>query len=151
MSLCSGNTSLCVSKLQLRCFFLTFSTPSTYNTISVFEITIILNMCYSLVNGVTTQVLILERSNVYSVITAFWGISCSCGCLGCHVSREWGSVLLKMLRRHSQVLSHVAGDRAAPLLITRFSRQLVPDRASCSLSVGGDKNCFNTTINIPTI
>ena len=44
------------------------------------------------------------------------------------------STHLKMLSRHSQVAPQVSSERASPLLITRFSRQLVPERANCSLS-----------------
>ena len=45
-----------------------------------------------------------------------------------------GMVVLKISSIHWQVISHTAGANFMPLEMTRFSRQLVPDLASCSLS-----------------
>ena len=49
--------------------------------------------------------------------------------------RSCGMVDLKMSSMQAQVLSHTWEENLAPLEMTRFSRQLVPDLASCSLSV----------------
>ena len=38
---------------------------------------------------------------------------------------------------HWTILSHVLGDTVGPTASDRFSRQLVPDLANCSLSGGG--------------
>lgn len=54
---------------------------------------------------------------------------------GRQVSRAWGNVQLKISKRHWHVLSQVWASSLGPLLITRFSRQFVPERANCSLSV----------------
>lgn len=35
------------------------------------------------------------------------------------------------------VLSHVSGENFSPFRMTTFSRQFVPERASCSLSTDG--------------
>ena len=44
-------------------------------------------------------------------------------------------VLLNISSIQVHVLSQAASVNLVPLYMTRFSRQLVPDRASCSLSV----------------
>lgn len=45
-----------------------------------------------------------------------------------------GMVDLKMSNIQAHVLSHASGWNFIPLDMTRFSRQLVPDLANCSLS-----------------
>lgn len=45
-----------------------------------------------------------------------------------------GIVVLKMSSMQLHVLSQVSGENFSPLRMTTFSRQLVPERASCSLS-----------------
>lgn len=46
-----------------------------------------------------------------------------------------GLVFWKISSMQQQVTFHTSGLNFSPFRITRFSRQLVPDRASCSLSV----------------
>lgn len=53
---------------------------------------------------------------------------------GLHVSSSLGTVEVKMSRMHRHALCHISGENWDPLETTRFSRQLVPDLASCSLS-----------------
>lgn len=45
-----------------------------------------------------------------------------------------GIVVLKMSSMQLHVLSQVSGENFSPLRMTTFSRQFVPERASCSLS-----------------
>lgn len=45
-----------------------------------------------------------------------------------------GMVVLKMSSMQLHVLSHVSAVNFSPFRITTFSKQLVPDLASCSLS-----------------
>lgn len=49
----------------------------------------------------------------------------------------WGQVVWKISSMQTQVMFHTSGLNFSPFRITRFSRQLVPDRASCSLSARG--------------
>lgn len=53
---------------------------------------------------------------------------------GLHVRRALGMVQLNMSSIHWHVLSHVESWNFRPFELTRFSRQFVPERASCSLS-----------------
>ena len=53
---------------------------------------------------------------------------------GLHVRRAFGMVQLNMSSIHWHVLSHVESWNFRPFELTRFSRQFVPERASCSLS-----------------
>lgn len=46
-------------------------------------------------------------------------------------------VVLKMSSMQLHVLSQVSGENFSPFRMTTFSKQLVPERASCSLSAGG--------------
>ena len=55
-------------------------------------------------------------------------------CSGLHVSSSVGPVAAKMSWMHLHVFSHMSDEKRDPLDTTRFSRQFVPDRASCSLS-----------------
>lgn len=48
-----------------------------------------------------------------------------------------GMVVLKMSSMQLHVLSQTSEENFSPFRMTTFSRQLVPERASCSLSVGG--------------
>lgn len=50
-----------------------------------------------------------------------------------------GMVVLKMSSMQLHVLSHVSSKNFSPFRMTTFSRQLVPERASCSLSVNRGK------------
>lgn len=50
-----------------------------------------------------------------------------------------GIVVLKMSSMQLHVLSQVSGENFSPLRMTTFSRQFVPERASCSLSAEEDK------------
>lgn len=50
------------------------------------------------------------------------------------VSHVCGMVVLKMSSMQLQILSQVSGENFSPFRMTTFSRQLVPERASCSLS-----------------
>ena len=50
------------------------------------------------------------------------------------ISYACGMVVLKMSSMQLQVLSQVSGLNFSPFRMTTFSRQLVPDLASCSLS-----------------
>ena len=59
----------------------------------------------------------------------------SVGVSGRHDNKAWGMVDWKMSSMQEQVLSQTEEENLVPLEMTRFSRQLVPDRASCSLSV----------------
>lgn len=43
-------------------------------------------------------------------------------------------VVLKMSSMQLHVLSQVSGENFSPFRMTTFSKQLVPERASCSLS-----------------
>lgn len=56
------------------------------------------------------------------------------GTSGRHVRSSLGTVEVKIswIQRHA--LSHISEENWEPLETTRFSRQLVPDLASCSLS-----------------
>lgn len=45
-------------------------------------------------------------------------------------------VVLKMSSMQLHVLSQVSGENFSPFRMTTFSKQFVPDRASCSLSAG---------------
>lgn len=49
-------------------------------------------------------------------------------------AHAWGLVDWKISSMQAQVTSHTSGLNFSPFRITRFSRQFVPDRASCSLS-----------------
>lgn len=67
------------------------------------------------------------------------GVDCGVGnpamcAFGLHVSSSPGTVEVNMSRMHRHALSHISGENWEPLETTRFSRQLVPDLASCSLS-----------------
>lgn len=53
----------------------------------------------------------------------------------CSQAHACGMVVLKMSSMQLHVLSHVSGENFSPFRMTTFSRQLVPERASCSLSV----------------
>lgn len=54
---------------------------------------------------------------------------------GREVETYWfGMVERKILTMHWQVSSQTGDENLAPLDMTRFSRQFVPERASCSLS-----------------
>lgn len=44
-------------------------------------------------------------------------------------------VVLKISSMQLHVLSQVSGENFSPLRMTTFSKQFVPERASCSLSV----------------
>jgi hypothetical protein len=68
---------------------------------------------------------------------------------GLHVSRALGIVQLNMSSIHWHVLSHVESWNFRPLELTRFSRQFVPERASCSLS-GTIKSTFNSNMLLKT-
>lgn len=46
-------------------------------------------------------------------------------------------VVLKMSSMQLHVLSQVSGENFSPFRMTTFSKQLVPERASCSLSADG--------------
>lgn len=50
-----------------------------------------------------------------------------------------GMVVLKMSSMQLHVLSQVSSVNFSPFRITTFSKQLVPDLASCSLSWGRGK------------
>ncbi len=54
---------------------------------------------------------------------------------GLQLSNLCGIVVWKMASIHEQVFVHTGSLNFIPLLMTTFSRQFVPDRASCSLSV----------------
>ena len=53
---------------------------------------------------------------------------------GCHDNSWCGREVTKMSLAHWTTLSHVVGRKCFPTEMARFSRQLVPERASCSLS-----------------
>ena len=53
---------------------------------------------------------------------------------GLHVSSSLGTVLVNMSRMQRHALCHISGENWEPFETTRFSRQFVPDLASCSLS-----------------
>ncbi len=54
-------------------------------------------------------------------------------------------VQLKMLTSKSSVCCHISGVYLRPFVMTRFSRQLIDDRASCSFSENDSfVNDFNT-------
>ena len=48
--------------------------------------------------------------------------------------------MVKMSLAHWTILSQVVGRKCFPTEMARFSRQLVPERASCSLSGKGGEN-----------
>lgn len=48
---------------------------------------------------------------------------------------ECGMVVLKMSSMQLHVLSQVSKENFSPFRMTTFSRQFVPERASCSLSI----------------
>lgn len=52
---------------------------------------------------------------------------------------ECGIVVLKMSSMQLHVLSQVSGENFSPFRMTTFSKQFVPERASCSLSTDGGK------------
>lgn len=47
-------------------------------------------------------------------------------------------VVLKMSSMQLHVLSQVSGENFSPFRMTTFSKQFVPERASCSLSADDD-------------
>lgn len=49
-------------------------------------------------------------------------------------SYAWGIVVLKISSMQLQVLSQISRVNFSPFRMTTFSKQFVPDRASCSLS-----------------
>ena len=53
---------------------------------------------------------------------------------GRHVRSSLGTVEVNMSRIQRHALCHISEENWEPLDTTRFSRQLVPDLASCSLS-----------------
>ena len=53
---------------------------------------------------------------------------------GLQVSSSFGTVEVNMSRMQRHALCHISGENWEPFETTRFSRQLVPDLASCSLS-----------------
>ena len=64
-----------------------------------------------------------------------WGVGAPVVCIsGLHVSSSLGTVEVNIPRMHRHALSHISGVNREPLETTRFSKQLVPDLASCSLS-----------------
>ena len=62
---------------------------------------------------------------------------------GFQVSSWWGMDAVKMSLAHWQILSQVSGKNCFPTEMARFSRQLEPERASCSLSVRSDTNIIS--------
>ena len=58
---------------------------------------------------------------------------------GRHVRSSLGTVDVNMSRMQRQALCHISEENWEPLETTRFSKQLVPDLASCSLSVKRNK------------
>lgn len=68
----------------------------------------------------------------------------------CLRTYAWGLVFWKISSIQEQVMFQTSGLNFSPFRITRFSRQFVPDLASCSLSVGKRKwlhSCFIQTLN----
>ena len=64
-------------------------------------------------------------------VSRSWVVSTSCGL---HVRRAWGKVKWKMSSTQQQILRQGSSPNLGPLLMTRFSKQLTPERASCSFS-----------------
>lgn len=64
-------------------------------------------------------------------VSRSWAVSTSCGL---HVIRAWGNVKWKMSSTQLQIRRHDSSPSFGPLLITRFSKQLTPDRANGSFS-----------------
>lgn len=67
------------------------------------------------------------------------------------VSYAWGLVVWKISSMQAQVTSHTSGLNFSPFRITRFSRQFVPDRASCSLSENRGRVVSVTHSQVPCI
>ena len=63
---------------------------------------------------------------------------------GRHVRSSLGTVDVNMSRMQRHALCHMSEENWEPLETTRFSRQLVPDLASCSLSVERNKKITKT-------
>lgn len=63
-------------------------------------------------------------------------------------SYPWGMVLLNISSMHWHTLSQFSGLNLVPLEMTMCSRQLVPDLASCSLSVNCDKINAQVTVTL---
>lgn len=61
---------------------------------------------------------------------------------GLQVSSSFGTVEVNMSRMQRHALCHISGENWEPFETTRFSRQLVPDLASCSLSGKIHKRMF---------
>ena len=61
---------------------------------------------------------------------------------GLQVSSSFGTVEVNMSRMQRHALCHISGENWEPFETTRFSRQLVPDLASCSLSRKIQKRTF---------
>lgn len=61
---------------------------------------------------------------------------------GLQVSSSFGTVEVNMSRMQRHALCHISEENWEPFETTRFSRQLVPDLASCSLSGKIQKRMF---------